>query len=60
MAQLCSLSGKKSVLPDDNFKFVVRKIFPKYANIVLLFIQIYMPEAEVVLLNCAALMKQRV
>jgi hypothetical protein len=44
----------KSVLPDDNFKLVVMKILPKYANIALLFIKIYMPVAEVVLLDSAA------
>jgi hypothetical protein len=45
---------KKSILPDDNFKFVVMKFFPKHANIALLFIRIYMPVAEVVLLDCTA------
>jgi hypothetical protein len=45
---------KKSVLPDDKFQFVVVKKFPKYANIALLFIRIYVPEAKVVLFDCAA------
>jgi hypothetical protein len=45
---------KKSVLPDENFKFVVLKIFLGYASIVLLFIRIYMPIAVVVLLDCTA------
>jgi hypothetical protein len=41
-------------MTDDNFNFEVRKTFPEYANIVLLFIRIYTPVAEVVRLACIA------
>jgi hypothetical protein len=47
--------GKKLLLPDDNFNFI--KKFPIYANTVLLFLWLYMPMAEVVILDCAAWLK---
>jgi hypothetical protein len=43
----CTATVEKAVLPDDNFKFAVMKIFPKYTKIALLFIRIYMSVAEV-------------
>jgi hypothetical protein len=44
---------KKSVLPDDTFKFFMN-FFPKYANTFVLFIRMLMPVGEVVLLDYTA------